>query len=148
MPSLHKLNWLNIGIDSILTNSNSEGVRYLQLFLKDYTNLTGEFVNAGCNKCIAKYYNNYINQIFDMENDSKYRLHKKREGIPLSFGSNVRVTNRNITDSYAETLIKRYSEINKDFKASDLFSEFPKEEPKEIEVTETTKPKRKRRSKK
>ena len=40
MPSLHKLNWLNIGIDSILTNSNSEGVRYLQLFLKDYNAIT------------------------------------------------------------------------------------------------------------
>jgi hypothetical protein len=145
MPSLHRLNWLDIGIDSILTNSNSEGVRYLQYFLKDYSELTGEFVNAGCHKCIAKYYNNYINLIFDMENDSKYRLHKKREGIPLAFGSNIRVTNRNITDVYAEKLIKRYQELKSDFDISDLFSKYPVQE---VEVKETIAKPKQRRSRK
>ena len=148
MPSLHKLNWLNIGIDSILTNNNSEGVRYLQLFLKDYTELTGEFVNAGCNKCIAKYYTNYINQVFDMENDSKYRLHKKREGLPLAFGSNIRVTNRNITDDYAEALIKRYQDLKTDFDINDLFVKYPVQEVEVKETEEKPKVRRRRKSKK
>jgi len=151
MPSLHKHNWLEIGIDSILTSKDSEGVRYLQYFLKDYTDLTSVHVNAGCNKCIAKYYNNYVNLISDMENDCNYKLHKKREGLPLEFGSNIRVTNRNITDEYADKLIKRYKEISKDFKLSDLFAKYPVEEIKVEKIEEVkaeTKPKRRRKSKK
>ena len=147
MLSLQRLNWIEIGIDSILTNKNSEGVKYLQLFLQDYTTLTGEHVNAGCNKCIAKYYTNYVNLVSDMENDCKYRLHKKREGLPLAFGSNIRVTNRNITDAYANKLIKRYQDINKDFKVSDLFAKFPVEEIK-VEKPKSAKPKRSSKSKK
>ena len=151
MLSLHRQhyrNWLQIGIDSILTSKDGEGVRYLQHFLKDYTTLTGEHVNAGCNKCIVKYYNNYVNLISDMENDCKYKLHKKREGLALSFGSNIKVSNRNITDQYAEKLIERYSQIVKDFEPSYLFSKFPVQKVQEVEVKETEKPKRKRKTKK
>jgi hypothetical protein len=148
---LFKRNWISIGIDSILTNSTSEGVRYLQLFLKDYTALTGEHVNAGCQKCIATYFNNYVNIFSNMENNSQYQLHKKREGIPLAFGSNVKVTNRNITDKYAEKLIKRYSDLSPDFKISDLFAKFPVQEVQEITAEKKEviqKPKRGRKSKK
>jgi len=150
---LHRHNWIDIGIESILTNKDGEGVRYLQHFLKDYTTLTGAHVNAGCNKCIAKYYNNYVNLISDMENDCNYKLHKKREGLPLAFGSNIRVTNRNLTDDYAKKLIKRYQDVKKDFDISYLFSKFPVQEVEvkevqEVEVKETEKPKRKRKSKK
>jgi len=148
---LHKHNWIEIGIESILTSKDSEGVRYLQHFLKDYTSLTGAHVNAGCNKCIAHYFNNYVNLISDMENDCKYRLHKKREGLPLAFGSNIRVTNRNITDEYAKKLIERYSEVKKDFDISYLFAKYPVQEVEviqEVESKETPKPKRKRKSNK
>ena len=91
-----------------------------------------------------------------MENDCKYRLHKKREGLPLAFGSNIRVTNRNITDAYAKQLIERYQSLKAEFKLADLFSTFPVEpikEPtpvKEIEVKEpqkVSKPRKKRKSK-
>lgn len=149
--SLQKHNWIEIGIESILTNKDSEGVRYLQHFLKDYTTLTGAHVNAGCKKCIAHYFNNYVNLISDMENDCKYRLHKKREGLPLAFGSNIRVTNRNITDEYAEALINRFSKIKTDFDISYLFSKFPVQEVEqiqEVEVKETPKPRKKRKTKK
>ena len=60
-----------------------------------------------------------------MENISKYKLHKKREGLQLEFGGSVFVTNDNITDKYAEKLIKRFKEINKDFKMDDLFEVYP-----------------------
>jgi hypothetical protein len=83
-----------------------------------------------------------------MENDSKYRLHKKREGIPLAFGSNIRVTNRNITDAYAEKLIKRYQELKKDFDVSDLFSKYPVQGVEVKEIEEKPKPRRRRKSKK
>ena len=86
-----------------------------------------------------------------MENDCKYRLHKKREGLPLAFGSNIRVTNRNITDEYAKKLIERYSEVKKDFDISYLFAKYPVQEVEviqEVESKETPKPKRKRKSNK
>lgn len=65
-----------------------------------------------------------------MENVSKYRLHKKREGLSLEFGGAFLVTNENITDHYAEKLVKRFKELNPEFKMDDLFEKYPKEQPK------------------
>ena len=62
-----------------------------------------------------------------MENKSQYKLHAKREGLQLEFGGSVFVTNENITDKHAEKLIKRFKEINSDFKMEDLFEVYPKE---------------------
>lgn len=66
-----------------------------------------------------------------MENNSDYKLHAKREGLPLKFGSNIRVTNANITNEYAQTLIERYSEIHKENTLTYLFSKHPKPTVKE-----------------
>lgn len=68
-----------------------------------------------------------------MENTSKYQLHKKREGLQLEFGGSLFITNDNITDRYAEKLIKRFKEINPDFKMDDLFEVYPTEQTTEIE---------------
>lgn len=60
-----------------------------------------------------------------METKSKYKLLSKREGIQLEFGSNIFVTNQNLTDEYAEKLAERYKSVKPDFKMSDLFEIFP-----------------------
>ena len=65
-----------------------------------------------------------------MENKSKYQLHKKRENLPLKFGSPIVVNNTNITDEYAEILLERYKQVE-GFKIEDLFSKFPPQEEKE-----------------
>jgi hypothetical protein len=68
-----------------------------------------------------------------MENVSKYRLHKKREGIQLEFGGALLVNNENITDDYAKKLIARFKEIDPNFKLEDLFEVYPKATPEPTE---------------
>lgn len=136
------MDWQNIGLDLTLTGKDSKGERYLKQFLKDYTALTNEVVNAQCVKCLITYWNKYINLTTMSESKSKYKLHLKRQGLQLKFGSAVFVDNNNITDEYAEALISRFEKIKPDFEPSYLFSEFPVKETK-IE-TETVAPKKRR----
>ena len=55
-----------------------------------------------------------------MENNCKYRLKEKYNGLPLEFGSAIYVTNNNITDDYAKKLLERYD-------PETIFEAFPKE---------------------
>lgn len=71
------------------------------------------------------------------KNRSQYKLLKKRNGIPLEFGSAVLVTNANITDEYAEILIKRYKKVNPNFKLEDLFEVYPENTSKKAEKNES-----------
>jgi hypothetical protein len=110
----------------IIGGKTADGVPYLKLFLQDYKKeFNVETLNAACQKCIYQYHRDFIKQTSTMENTSKYQLHKKREGIQLEFGGSLFITNENITDRYAEKLIKRFKEINPDFKLEDLFEVYP-----------------------
>ncbi len=62
-----------------------------------------------------------------MENTCNYKLKAKYNGLPLAFGSQIYVTNNNITDEYAEKLLERYE-------AEVIFDKYPvnKEVKKEI----------------
>ncbi|MCR5863074.1 hypothetical protein LRS05_13470 [Flavobacterium sp. J372] len=82
-------------------------VRYLELFLKEYTAIFKEKVNPGCNRCLDTYLTKYKNHIKQMANKCKYRLHAKYENIPLEFGSPILVNNSNITDEYAQILLQK-----------------------------------------
>lgn len=153
MLNLHKHNWENMNIEQIIGGKTADNTRYLQLFLKDYSkefNITT--LNAGCNKCIKDYLRKYKSKFNNMDNNSNYVLHKKREGIQLGFGSSVFVNNDNITDKYAEQLIKRYKKSHESkgevFELSYLFCKFPKEEIKPVETTQVPKKKRTRKNKK
>ena len=131
--------WHKIDIGTIIGGVAPDGSPLLKHFLLDYKNeFNVEVVNASCHKCILSYQNEFIKKYGDMENTSQYRLHKKREGLQLEFGSSIFVTNKNITDDYAEKLIKRFSTLKADFKLDDLFSHYPKTEIKEIEVISET----------
>ena len=93
---------------STLTRSiTGEGVRYLELFLKEYTSLFPGPVNPSCPKCLTQYLAKYKNYYNTMANTSLYRLHAKYENIPLEFGSPILVNNGNITTQYALTLLKQ-----------------------------------------
>jgi hypothetical protein len=123
--------------NAILSSSTPDGVRYLELFLKEYSITTGETnLNAGCRKCIANYLITYqkIKGKMDNANKSQYRLKEKYNNISLEFGSNVFVNNLNLTDEYAEILLKLH-------KKEDLFEVYPTD--KIIEKTVENKPSRK-----
>jgi len=123
-------------VESIIGGETSDNVSLLKLFLIDYkSEFFVETVNASCHKCIVNYHNEFIKKYRKMENKSQYLLHKKREGLQLEFGGALLITNENITDRYAEKLIKRFKELNEDFKLEDLFEIYPTEIKQTKEIT-------------
>lgn len=122
---------------SIVGGKTSDGTPYLELFLQDYSKSFGaKNLSAGCGNCVQEYLKKYKQKHTVMSNKCDYVLHKKREGLSLGFNSGVIVTNANLTNEYAERLIKNYRTNNPEFDISLLFEKYPK-----------PKPKRKRRSK-
>lgn len=135
--SYHK--WHEMNVETIIGGKTSDNVSLLKLFLIDYkSEFFVETVNAACPKCIVSYHNEFIKKYNKMENKSQYLLHKKREGLQLEFGGSLIITNQNITDRYAEKLIKRFKELNKDFKLDDLFEIYPTEIKEAKETKEPT----------
>lgn len=133
--------WLNIEL-STLYSKDTDGVLFLQKFLSDYEKEFNIKANAGCQKCINKYLKNVKLKYTKMEN-SNFKLHKKREGLQVSFGSPVHVTNQNITDDLAKQLINRFKGKPLDF----LFEKYPVEEIEVKEETDIEQPKRGRKRK-
>lgn len=144
----HKLNWLDFNIDGIIGGKTSDGVRYLELFLKDYKKeFNNTTLNANCRKCLNDYLRKYKDKYNIMDSKCDYILHKKREGIQLGFGSSVFVNNNNITNEYAKKLVSKFKKVQGDsFEMSFLFSKYPKEVIKKVE--EPKKIKRTRKNKK
>lgn len=103
---LHNMDFLTMDASAVAAGKRSDGTRYLQLFLQEYTALFNEKVNPGCPKCLSTYLNRYKNHFKNMDNHCKYRLYPRYENIPLEFGSPVLVNNSNITDEYAEKLLQ------------------------------------------
>lgn len=139
--NLQRLNWQYMTIDNILSGKTSEGVKYVKLFLQDYTKLFNVKVNPSCNKCMMSYLKKYKEKMAEIQNNCDYVLHKKREGLSLKFGSNKFITNANITNSIAKQLINRFQKIHGDKTNEFLFSKYPKTEAK------ATQPKAKRAKK-
>lgn len=127
------MNWNEYNLSTIISGTTNDGTKLLKLFLKDVVKkLNINQPNASCNKCLQDYYNQLTAGAKKKEMESKnYILHKKREGIALEFGSQIIVTNDNLTDEYAKILIERFKKINKDFTPSVLFEKYPTEERKE-----------------
>ena len=128
-------------IGTIVSGVTADNVPYLKLFLIDYKKeFNVEKVNPSCSRCLNGYLNDFKKKYNKMENNSNYRLHKKRENLILKFGSPIRVNNSNITDDYAEQLIKNYSK-NPNFSMDFLFDKYPTAKVQEVapieeEVTE------------
>ena len=155
MQKLKSMQWHKIDIGTIINGITPDGVPYLKLFLIEYKKeFNVEVVNPSCDRCIKSYHNQYKNRYEMAENTSQYKLHKKREGLQLKFGSAIFVNNTNITDEYAETLIERFKTVfdnkNEEFKLDYLFETYPKEavKPVKTETKTVTKPKRTRKKRK
>jgi hypothetical protein len=136
---LHKHNWEEFKLSDIIGGVDPDGVRFLKLFLIDYTKVFSESVNAGCSKCINNYLEKYKSKFKKMENNSQYILKKKYEGISLNDHSSVMVNNRNITEEYAKELLKTHA-------AQEIFDKYPatkKETVLEAETNTTTQAPRK-----
>lgn len=131
------MQWHTMKLETIIGGKTADNISYLKLFLIDYKNeFHVENVNAACQKCINSYHTEFIKKYTKMENVSKYKLLPKREGLQLEFGSSIFVSNRNLTDEYAETLIARFKAVKKDFKMSDLFEIYPEPTVKKEITTE------------
>lgn len=141
------MEWYKMDIGTIVSGVTADNVSYLKLFLIDYKKeFNVEMVNPSCARCLNGYLNDFKKKYNKMENTSKYRLHKKRENLVLKFGSGIRVNNQNITDDYAEQLIKNYSN-NPDFTMDFLFDKYPTEEVVPIEEVTIEQPAKKTRKK-
>ena len=93
--------------EQIIGSKTPDGIRYLQLFLKDYTELLNvQNVCASCNNAIAEYHKKYISKIMENNNDCQYRLLEKYNGIQLDTSCSTFVNNGNITDEYGAILFK------------------------------------------
>ena len=115
-----KYNWEDYDIEKIIGGVALDGTRLLKLFLIDYTTMFDEVVNPSCSKCMGNYLSKFKLKIYEMQNNSQYRLKEKYNGIPLNFGSAILVNNSNLTDEYALELLKRFDKET-------VFDKFPKE---------------------
>lgn len=150
----HQHNWENFDVNTIISGKTRDGVKYLELFLQDYTQLFKGKVNPSCPSCIRTYLNKYKSKIFEMDSNCDYKLHKKYNGIQLGHGGQV-LSNRNLTNELAEKLIENHKSIHErrgtEFKIDLIFQVFPKDwDKKEIKVEKPKqqKPKKKRNPRK
>ncbi|PHQ27702.1 hypothetical protein [Leeuwenhoekiella nanhaiensis] len=124
--------WREIDKTTILTGTDENGNRYLSRFLKEYQQtFQPDMINAGCQRCLDDYYNNfikYLNTMGTAKNDSGYILKAKYEGIPLEFGSQTFVRNSTITKKQGDFLLKNHK------RGEELFEQIP-ENAGEPEVT-------------
>lgn len=101
------MDFTTMDIATLTHSVTGKGVRYLELFLKEYTTLFPGTVNPSCPKCLSGYLIKYKNHYKSMSNTCAYRLHARYENIPLEFGSAILVNNSNITQEYAEKLLQQ-----------------------------------------
>lgn len=130
------MDFTTMDIRTVAQGTRGDGIRYLQLFLQEYTALFNEKVNPSCPKCLTQYLAKYKNHFKAMADTSKYRLHAKYQNIPLAFGSPILVNNNNITPEYAKQLLARPN-------GKSLFAHIPTE----TEAEAIPQPKKKRQVK-
>ena len=130
------MNWLEYSLSTIVNDRE-----LFTIFLREVKEKLGvSQPNGGCNKCLNDYLTQLQNKLKPkVMSKSSYKLLAKREGVQLEFGSAVHVTNDNLTDEYAEVLIKKFKEANADFKLGDLFEVYPTENQKTEKVEKTKK---------
>ena len=134
------MNWENISTDLIIGGVTPDGVRYLQLFLSDYSK---EFklnsVASGCRNCIADYHKKYTIRMKAKNNECEYRLHEKYNGIQVEPCSSIFVNNGNITNETALLLLAS--------KGARVFAKMPTTTQTIVEPTDAPKLKRTRTKK-
>lgn len=95
--------WSKYKQDTVFNGSDENGVRLLPEFLKDYQNTFSAVPEAGCQKCLQRYYIRLTTKIQNMKNptNSEFKLKKMFEGISSGFGKKKSFNNSNMTDQDA-----------------------------------------------
>lgn len=101
------MDFTSMDIATLSRGTTGEGVRYLELFLRDYAALWPGPVTPSCPRCLNQYLTRYKKHYKAMCNPCPYRLLTQYENIPLEFGSPILVNNENITDEYALALLSQ-----------------------------------------
>lgn len=99
-----KKDWIKLSSLSISSKEN------LSDFLKDYSKIFSGTLNPSCPSCLNEYIiklKKYMRSTKVEKEATDYILLSKREGLPLVFGSDILLTNDNLTNEYAETLLKK-----------------------------------------
>ncbi|WP_116790150.1 hypothetical protein [Flavobacterium psychrotrophum] len=99
------MDFTTMDIATLTHNVTGEGVRYLELFLREYTAIFPGPVNPACPLCLNQYLTKYKDHYRALAKKCAYRLHPEFENIPLQFGSPVLVNNDNINNAYARVLL-------------------------------------------
>lgn len=97
-------------MDTVFTGKDEDGVRYLPEFLNDYQDSFLEVPEAGCRKCLVRYYEKLTSKINKMntKNTSNFRLKAMFNGIQASHGSNRIISNNSLTDELAIELLDNH----------------------------------------
>lgn len=138
--------WQEMTTEQIIGGITPDGVRYLKLFLQDYSKaFHADNLCASCNNLIAEYHTKYKIKMQAKDNKCQFRLLDKYNGIALDNCSNIRVNNGNITDELGYQLLAN--------KGARVFSKMPitsieVKEPIVEAVTIATKQKRTRKPRK
>lgn len=103
------IDWSKYKAEEVKNGNDENGNRLFSLFVQDYIKIFKTDVCPNCNDFPVKF-QNFINKVKEMENKNpcEFQLKKKYEGIPTSFGSQVYVTNENVSDELAIELLKNH----------------------------------------
>lgn len=102
--------WHKYQPDTVFFGSDENGVRFLPEFLQDYQNTFNEIPEAGCHKCLKRYFTRLTQkQESEMKTgNSQFRLKKMFDGIQANFGSNKFFRNSTLTDQEAILLLDKH----------------------------------------
>lgn len=112
------IDWKNYKADEVKSGFDENGNRLFSLFAQDYQKVFSSEICPTCNDFPAKF-QNFLNKTIMSNTESKFKLKKMYDGIPLEFGSNIHVTNANLTDELALQL------ANKHPRGLELFEVYP-----------------------
>ena len=116
------MRWELMELSDIVNGKTVDGVSFLKLFLKDYSELTSiQNLCVTCNNQMQSYLTNY-KYLKLPKMKSNYKLFQRFENLPLrnvGEGYNINVNNQNLTDEYAVILMERYDPVL-------IFEKFPR----------------------
>ena len=144
----NKIDWFSVPETDIVNANNEDGIRFLELFLRDYKSLTGKTkVNATCPSCILSYIRDYksnFNTIMENNVNKKlgFQVKKKYLGAPLGFGTGKFIQDEYPDEATVAKILERhepdkvFQKVPKNFNKEDYLTT-----KKEIKTTNSEKPK-------
>ncbi len=113
-----QVDWTKYKAEEVRSGSDQNGSRLFPQFAQDYHKVFQTDVCPNCKDFPVKF-QNFLIKIKMSQEESNFKLKEKYDGLPLEFGSQVYVTNANITNENALKLLKNHP------KGKDLFQTLP-----------------------